>query len=115
MKNPYVAFASNNAWANRTLYDAVARLSQAAFVAEAPGFFPSLAATLNHIHEVDLYYIDALTEDGLGRSVYDREDIDDARTWVRRRPRPTRGCFRSACRSPTPTSTAACRPSGGTA
>jgi uncharacterized damage-inducible protein DinB len=33
-----------------------------AFVAEAPGFFPSLAATLNHIYEVDLYYIDALTE-----------------------------------------------------
>jgi uncharacterized damage-inducible protein DinB len=27
MKNPYVAFASNNAWANRTLYDAVAGLS----------------------------------------------------------------------------------------
>ena len=80
MKNPYVAFASNNAWANRTLYDAVARLSQAQFVAEAPGFFPSLAATLNHIYEVDLYYIGALTEDGLGRSVYDREDIDDART-----------------------------------
>jgi uncharacterized damage-inducible protein DinB len=86
-----------------------------AFVAEAPGFFPSLAATLNHIHEVDLYYIDALTEDGLGRSVYDREDIDDARSWVRRRPRPTRGSFRSACRSPMPISTAACRPSGATA
>jgi uncharacterized damage-inducible protein DinB len=40
---------------------------------------PSLAATLNHIYEVDLYYIDALTEGGLGRSVYDRtEDIHDA-------------------------------------
>jgi uncharacterized damage-inducible protein DinB len=73
----------------------------------APGFFPSLAATLNHIYEVDLYYIDALTEGGLGRSVYDREDIDDARSWVRRRPPPTRGCWSSACRSPTPISTAA--------
>jgi uncharacterized damage-inducible protein DinB len=78
MKNPYVAFASNNAWANRTLYGALTRLSEPEFTAAAPGFFPSLAATLNHIHEVDLYYIDALTEGGLGRSVYDREDIDDA-------------------------------------
>jgi uncharacterized damage-inducible protein DinB len=79
MKNPYIAFASNNAWANRTLYDAVAGLSQAEFMAEAPGFFPTLAATVNHIYEVDLYYIDALTEGGLGRSVYDRENIYDAR------------------------------------
>jgi uncharacterized damage-inducible protein DinB len=81
MKNPYIAFASNNAWANRTLYDAVARLSQAEFVAEAPGFFPSLAATLNHIYEVDLYYIDALTEGGLGRSVYDRETSTTRGPW----------------------------------
>ncbi len=78
MGHPYVACASNNAWANRTFYGAVAGLSREAFVAERPGFFPSLSATLNHIYEVDLYYIDALVEGGQGRSVYDREDIHDA-------------------------------------
>lgn len=78
MPHPYVAFASNNAWANRTFYDAVAALPAEAFTAERPGFFPSLSATLNHIHAVDLYYIDALTEGGLGRSVYDRDDMTDA-------------------------------------
>lgn len=79
MSHPYVAFASNNAWANRTLYRAVTTLPADAFAAPRPGFFPSLAATLNHIHAVDLYYIDALTGGGLGRSVYDRDDIEDPR------------------------------------
>jgi uncharacterized damage-inducible protein DinB len=78
MPHPYVAFASNNAWANRTFYAAVTGLPEGAFTAERPGFFPSLSATLNHIYEVDLYYIDALREGGLGRAVYDREDIHDA-------------------------------------
>lgn len=78
MTHPYIACASNNAWANRTFYGAVIGLSQQAFLAKRPGFFPSLAATLNHIYEVDLYYIDALVEGGLGRSVYDREDIQNA-------------------------------------
>lgn len=77
MRHPFVAFASNNAWANRTLYGALGDLSPEAFTAARPGFFPSLSATLNHIYEVDLYYIDALTEGGLGRTVYDREDIHD--------------------------------------
>ena len=80
MAHPYVAFASNNAWANRTFYASVSRLPRKAFLAERPGFFPSLSATLNHIHEVDLYYIDALTEGGMGRSVYDRDDIEEAET-----------------------------------
>jgi uncharacterized damage-inducible protein DinB len=74
MAHPYVAFASNNAWANATFHGAVAGLDAAAFVAERPGFFPSLSATLNHILEVDLYYIDALTEGGQGRAVYEREE-----------------------------------------
>jgi len=77
MGHPYVAFASNNAWANRTLYGAVTRLDAEAFAAPRPGFFPSLALTLNHIWQVDLYYIDALTEGGLGMSGFDRPDIPD--------------------------------------
>ena len=73
----YAQFALNNAYANRTLYGAIAGMDRAAFLAERPGFFPSLAATLNHIYEVDLFYIDALEEGGLGRSVYERRDIED--------------------------------------
>ncbi len=75
--DPFLAMASNNAWANATLYGAVQGMSETVFTAKRPGFFDSLALTLNHIYEVDLYYIDALTEGGKGRSVYDRQDILD--------------------------------------
>lgn len=77
MRSIHSQFALNNAYANRTLYGAIAGMERAAFLAERPGFFPSLARTLNHIHEVDLFYIDALEEGGLGRGVYQRPDIED--------------------------------------
>lgn len=75
MRDPFLLMALNNAWANATLYGAISGLSEEAFAAPRPGFFPSLKATLNHIYEVDLYYVDALEAGGLGRSVYDRDDI----------------------------------------
>lgn len=71
---PYLQMALNNAWANSTLYGAIAQLDDAGFSAPRPGFFPSLKQTMTHIYEVDLYYIDALEEGGLGRSVYDQTD-----------------------------------------
>lgn len=74
---PYRTMALNNAWANATLYGALAGLSEGAFTAERPGFFPSLSRTMNHIYEVDLYYLDALEEGGAGRSVYERTDVED--------------------------------------
>jgi len=77
MRDPFLTMALNNAWANATLYDAVAGMSEAALAAPRPGFFPSLKATLNHIYEVDLYYVDALEAGGKGRSVYDRDEIAD--------------------------------------
>lgn len=77
--DPFLRMALNNAWANRTLYDAFRDLRPGAFTAPRPGFFPSLAETMNHIYEVDLYYIDALEEGGLGRSVYDRAPVSDHR------------------------------------
>ncbi len=77
MTTPYVQMALNNAYANRTLYQAIAELDQARFTAHRPGFFPSLSRTLNHIYEVDLFYIDAMEEGGHGRAVYDRADIED--------------------------------------
>ena len=73
--NPYRLMSLNNAWANATFYQALAGLPADAFTAERPGFFPSLSLTLNHIYEVDLFYIDALEAGGKGRSVYEREDI----------------------------------------
>lgn len=76
--NPWLAMALNNAWANRTLYEAVSGLSDEAFRAKRPGFFPSLCKTLNHVYEVDLYYIDALEAGGRGLAVYDRDEVRDA-------------------------------------
>lgn len=83
MTAPFVQMALNNAYANRTLYGAILDLDHAAFIAPRPGFFPSLSKTLNHIYEVDLFYIDALEEGGLGRSVYNRADIEDVKALAR--------------------------------
>ncbi|MEM6760387.1 MAG: DinB family protein [Pseudomonadota bacterium] len=69
--------AQNTAWANGRLYAALYGMDRATFHAPRPGFFPSLKATLNHIHQVDLYYLDALEGGGVGRAVYDAPEIDD--------------------------------------
>ena len=76
--HPYSLMALNNAWANARLFHALQDLPDGAFTAPAPGFFPTLCDTLNHIHDVDLFYIDALEASGLGRSVYDREPTTNA-------------------------------------
>lgn len=75
---PYLAMALNNAWANATFYKALSALDDAAFAAQRPGFFDSLSRTMNHIYEVDLYYVDALVEGGQGRAVFQRDDIPAA-------------------------------------
>lgn len=74
---PWLAMSLNNAWANATLYSSVQLLPTEAFTAARPGFFPTLSRTLNHIYEVDLYYLDALESGGKGRSVFDRAEITD--------------------------------------
>jgi uncharacterized damage-inducible protein DinB len=62
-----------NALANLRLHNAMAGLSQADFHAPRTGFFPSLAATLNHILAVDLYYIGVLRGDaGIDSDHWDR-------------------------------------------
>ena len=77
----FVAMARNNAWANHRLLSACAALSPVEVAAARPGFFPSLRATLNHIHDVDLYYVIAL-EGGDALRRYDEPDSDypDARS-----------------------------------
>ncbi|MCV3271765.1 DinB family protein [Roseobacter sinensis] len=67
--------AENNAWANATFYDAARRLPDGRQTDPVPGFFPTLAATLNHIYEVDLYYVDALEQGGKGYTVFEREEV----------------------------------------
>jgi uncharacterized damage-inducible protein DinB len=52
--------ACNNAWANHRLLEAVAALSPAERVAPRTGFFGSVAATLDHILNVDRMYVDAV-------------------------------------------------------
>lgn len=75
--NWFLRMALNNAWSNATLYGAVSQLSETEIWAARPGFFGSVGRTLNHIYEVDLFYVDALMEGGRGRAVYDRPDVLD--------------------------------------
>ena len=71
---PYRAMAYNNAWANHRLLKACAQLSQAEFIAQRTGFFPSLRATLNHILIIDRFYVDAMEGGTLGPAAWtDRE------------------------------------------
>ena len=52
--------ARANRLANRRLHAAMAPLTHAELHAPRTGFFPSLIATLNHLLEVDQYYVGAL-------------------------------------------------------
>ncbi|MCZ8315202.1 DinB family protein [Phreatobacter sp.] len=65
------AFAHNNAWANHRLLTACQGLSAEDFAAERTGFFPSLAATLNHILVIDWFYVDALEGGMLGPKAWE--------------------------------------------
>ena len=65
------AMARNNGWANDRLLEACEGLDAAAFAAPRTSFFPSLRETLNHLHAVDLFYLDALEETGRGLAAFD--------------------------------------------
>lgn len=69
----FSSMARNNRWSNHVLLRACEKLDGAAFTATRTSFFPSIAETLAHNYFVDLYYIDALEEDGRGESVFDGE------------------------------------------
>lgn len=64
--------ARNNLWSNDRIYHAVTALQPGEFSATRTSFFPSLKETLNHILEVDLYYLDIVEETGAGRGIFDR-------------------------------------------
>ena len=69
----FLTLARANRLANHRLDAACRALSADAWVAPRVGFFPSLAATLNHILIVDWYYLDALEEGGRGTAVFANE------------------------------------------
>jgi uncharacterized damage-inducible protein DinB len=50
-------FARYNRWANQRLYAACGALTEAAYFAARPGFFPSLHKTLNHILAADRVWL----------------------------------------------------------
>jgi uncharacterized damage-inducible protein DinB len=64
--------ARANHLANRRLHEAMRRLPREDFHAPRTSFFPSLAQTLNHILEVDLFYIAVLYREANARAVFDR-------------------------------------------
>lgn len=68
--NIFLIQARANRLMNRRLLGAVAQLSDADFHAPRTSFFPSLALTLNHVLNVDHYYIAALQGDVAMRSIW---------------------------------------------
>lgn len=68
--NLHLIQARANCLANRRLLDAVARLSDAEFHQPRTSFFPSLALTLNHLLNVDHYYLAALHGDVAMRHIW---------------------------------------------
>ena len=68
--NLHLVQARANRLANRRLLGAVARLPEAEFHAPRTSFFPSLALTLNHVLNVDHYYIAALHGDAAMRDIW---------------------------------------------
>ena len=77
----FVAMAENNAWANHRLLSACEALTPEEFAAPRQSFFPSLRLTLNHILDVDLYYLAALEGgDAIGRIKAPDSDYADARS-----------------------------------
>jgi uncharacterized damage-inducible protein DinB len=69
--------AYNNALANDRLYQACAALRPGEFKAVRTSFFPSLAATLNHILTVDWFYVDGLEGGTLGPKAWEIEEPFD--------------------------------------
>lgn len=68
--NLFLIQARANRLMNRRLLGALAQLSDADFHAPRTSFFPSLALTLNHVLNVDHYYIAALRGDAAMRSIW---------------------------------------------
>ena len=69
----FLVMARANRLANHRLDAACLALSHDEWIAPRTSFFPSIAATLNHILVVDWYYLDALEEGGRGAATFAKE------------------------------------------
>ena len=76
MKEHYAAFARYNAWANRRLYDAAAKLSDADYRADRGAFFKSMHGTLNHILTADWVWMSRFTGEGPSPTKLDSINFD---------------------------------------
>jgi uncharacterized damage-inducible protein DinB len=66
----HLRMARANRLANQRLHGACLQLAHDEWLAPRTSFFPSIAATLNHILIVDWYYLDGLTAGGVGRATF---------------------------------------------
>jgi len=64
MKRQFEMLAGYNAWANDRLYDAAARLPEAAYRADQGAFFGSMHGTLNHLLVGDRVWMQRFTGAG---------------------------------------------------
>jgi uncharacterized damage-inducible protein DinB len=64
LKPHFEMFAAYNAWANRRLYDAAARLSEAEYRQDRGAFFRSMHGTLNHLLVGDRIWMRRFTGEG---------------------------------------------------
>jgi uncharacterized damage-inducible protein DinB len=64
MKSLFEMLATYNAWVNRRLYDAAARLPDADYRADRGAFFGSLHGTLNHLLVGDIIWVRRFTGEG---------------------------------------------------
>jgi uncharacterized damage-inducible protein DinB len=64
MKPHFMMLAGYNAWCNRRLYDAAARLPDADYHADRGAFFKSVHGTLNHLLATDRIWLRRFTGEG---------------------------------------------------
>jgi len=69
--------ARNSLWSNDRLYRAVLSLGPGEFEAARTSFFPSIKATLNHLLEVDLFYMAFLEESGAQSTFVAFDEADE--------------------------------------
>lgn len=85
MLDHYRMFAAYNAWANRTLYEAVGKLDDDAYRRDLGAFFGSLHRTLNHLLCADRIWLKRFT--GAGEAPTSLDTIlheDFASLWAAR-------------------------------
>jgi uncharacterized damage-inducible protein DinB len=77
MHQPFAMFARYNEWANRRVYEAVAKLPDEAFRADGGAFFGSIHRTLNHILVADRIWMHRFTGSGEAPDRLDAVLFDD--------------------------------------